>query len=100
KRPAAAFAGRKTGGAFLRLAGAQGLAPEPDLVRLGLVPGERPLGERRESVVAQAELREGGDLAGEVEGRLQSAALGREPVGKADLERLLGVHRPAGEDQV
>ena len=58
------------------------------------------LAQRTRAVVAQALLRERGELRGKLAGGVRRLAGGDLRVGQSDRERLGGVHRPAGEDQV
>ena len=56
--------------------------------------------EQRESVVAQTQLGEGGDLLRELGGQRQRLTGLGDPVGQADPVSLRRVHRAAGQDQV
>src|SRR5437764_10270077 len=96
----AALAGGEAGGAGLRLTRADHGRATGCLVRQRAAEVHRPLLVGREPVRPQAQLREGCQLPGQLDGRREGAARGDQAVGEAHALRLLAGHTAAGEDEV
>src|SRR5207249_6248793 len=85
---------------LLGLAGGDRLQATLVLSTRGALEAERPLVQEASPVGAQRDLGKRGDLPRQRPRRSQRRAWLDNALHQADAERLLRVHRPAGEDQV